>query len=132
MAFIKRKLKQILIGRQHKIYEKEVADKNLSYDRWIREQEKNVGIEDIFSDKITKKLTNGSRMDKYGRSKNKNDGKDAEFGRKCRMVEAAGQKMLLVNYKIFLKMSQRFWMSLCRTLFCFIFTRGRLAGLPLD
>lgn len=101
MAFIKRKLKQILIGRQHKIYEKEVADKNLSYDRWIREQEKNVGIEDIFSDKITKKLTNGSRMDKYGRSKNKNDGKDAEFGRKCRMVEAAGQKMLLVNYKIF-------------------------------
>ena len=34
-------VKQILIRQQDRRYEKKLADKKISYDRWIREQEKN-------------------------------------------------------------------------------------------
>ena len=101
MAFLRRKLKQMLVNKQHKIYEKEVADRDLSYDRWIREQETNVGNGSEFSDKNIKNLTNDSEMEEYGRDRNKNEGKNAEFDRKCRLVELDGKKMLLVNYAYF-------------------------------
>ena len=34
-------VKQILIRQQDRRYEKKLADKKISYDRWIREHEKN-------------------------------------------------------------------------------------------
>ena len=39
MASLKQELKQILVRRQHRIYERELAAKNLTYDEWIRQQE---------------------------------------------------------------------------------------------
>lgn len=45
MASLKQKLKQILINRQHKLYEKEIAEKNLTYDSWIQLQEKKLEVE---------------------------------------------------------------------------------------
>ena len=44
MASLKQELKQILVRRQHRIYERELAAKNLTYDEWIRQQEEKVNI----------------------------------------------------------------------------------------
>lgn len=44
MKFIKKGLKNILVQRQHRIYEKMVRDKDLSYDQWIRQQEEKIEI----------------------------------------------------------------------------------------
>ena len=101
MTFLKQKLKQILINKCHRIYEKEVFDKDLSYDRWIREQEKNVESREEKTDKIDNNLTNDSRMEEYARDKKENDGKNAEYGQNCRLVKADGKKMLLVNCQVF-------------------------------
>ena len=58
MASLKQNLKQLLINRQHKLYEKEVKARNLTYDRWIREQEKQIKIASTFFLKDDKYLTN--------------------------------------------------------------------------
>ena len=101
MTFLKQKLKQILINKCHRIYEKEVFDKDLSYDRWIREQEKNVESREEKTDKIDNNLTNDLRMEEYARDKKENDGKNAEYSKNCRLVKADGKKMLLVNCQVF-------------------------------
>ncbi len=44
MASIKQHLKQILVDRQHRQYEEELASQNETYDNWIRNQEKKLKI----------------------------------------------------------------------------------------
>ena len=61
MASLKQNLKQLLINRQHKLYEKEVKAQNLTYDRWTREQEKEVKIASSILLKDDKCLTNDLR-----------------------------------------------------------------------
>ncbi len=45
MASLKQSLKQILVNKQHKLYEKEVASRNLTYSGWIIKREEKVEIE---------------------------------------------------------------------------------------
>ena len=44
MASIKQQLKQLLINRQYRQYERELAAQNETYDNWIRNQEKKLKI----------------------------------------------------------------------------------------
>lgn len=74
VAYLKQKLKQVLINRQHKLYEKETAEKNLTYDSWIKIQEKNVEIEFPILRKWKKSLTNDSEKVISGSCKNDNAG----------------------------------------------------------
>ena len=90
---MKQKLKQILINKCHRIYEKEVFDKDLSYDRWIREQEKNVENGEEKSDKIDNNLTNDFKMEEYDRDKKENDGDELYLkmtGKMQNMVKIVG------------------------------------------
>lgn len=57
MKFIKKSLKSILVQRQHRIYEKMVRDKDLSYDQWIRQQEEKIEIVPDIMNGDEKKMT---------------------------------------------------------------------------
>lgn len=57
-------LKQILIARQHQKYTKAVISKTYTYDRWMREQEEKVEIEQNLKDIDVKYLTN--EMENFG------------------------------------------------------------------
>lgn len=64
MVSLKRQLKQILVHRQHKLYERELISKNLTYDEWITSQEERLNISTIrIFDK--KKLINDSETKAY-------------------------------------------------------------------
>ncbi|MDE6892268.1 MAG: hypothetical protein K2P50_10780, partial [Lachnospiraceae bacterium] len=64
MVSLKRQLKQILVHRQHKLYERELISKNLTYDEWITSQEERLNISTIrIFDK--KKLINDSKTKAY-------------------------------------------------------------------
>ncbi len=68
-VFLKRKLKQILIGRQHRLYAEKVAAKKLTYDKWIQKKETELEIQTpVF-------VKNESNL--------KNEGLKADFGGKC-------------------------------------------------
>ena len=45
MAIFRKKLKEKLIEKQHKRYEKELSGKKITYEKWIEEQEKILGTE---------------------------------------------------------------------------------------
>ena len=47
MAFLMRKMKELLIRRRHKQYEKAVEEQKLSYNDWIEKKEKEQQIEDV-------------------------------------------------------------------------------------
>lgn len=48
MKFIKHSVKKLLVHRQHREYDKMVAERNLSYDKWIQIQEKTLQLTLIF------------------------------------------------------------------------------------
>jgi len=87
VASIKQSVKQILIRRQHQRYEKEVKSKNLSYDQWIREQERKLGIDDSIVFDNEKCLTNDFLQQIYGGRKLENEGIYSEFAASCRKME---------------------------------------------
>lgn len=61
MAFLMRKMKELLILRQHKQYEKAVEEQKLSYNDWIEKKEKEQKIEDVRVENNWKYLTNEER-----------------------------------------------------------------------
>ncbi len=63
MSFLKRKLKQLLINRQYKLYEKRVLSQNLTYDEWIAQQEKNVKVDKYKLEEKGNFLTNDLETD---------------------------------------------------------------------
>ena len=58
MASLKQSVKQLLVGKQHRDYEKKVFQKKMSYSDWIEKQEKKVEIDNIIVEEKGKSLTN--------------------------------------------------------------------------
>lgn len=58
MSFLKKEIKQLLINRQHKLYEKRVSAQNLTYNEWIEKKEKNVKIDNYKLEEKGNFLTN--------------------------------------------------------------------------
>ncbi len=87
MASLKQNLKQILTDRQHKLYAREVAAKNLTYDSWIREQEKCLEIDSSILVKQNKSLTNDLRMAIFGSCQNENAGNHSKKNELCQLLE---------------------------------------------
>lgn len=92
MASLKQNLKQLLINRQHKLYEKEVKARNLTYDRWIREQEKQIKIASSIFLKDDKCLTNDFEKLLFGGCKDENEGNHSEKSESCRGFAFSGQE----------------------------------------
>lgn len=74
MASLKQGIKQILIQKQHKKYEKEVSDKKLTYDMWIRREEAKLKIDSVIIEKREKNLKNESKNQLNGGIKKGNAG----------------------------------------------------------
>lgn len=100
MKFIKKSLKAALIQRQHRVYEKIVRDKTLSYDQWIRQQEEKVGIVPDITNDNKKILTNDSRETSFGGFKMENEG---NYSSKTNRVEHGKKKAVSINALHFLE-----------------------------
>lgn len=105
MTSLKQNLKQILINRQHRHYEKEVGSKNLTYDRWIREQEKKILIEDTIKSRVGKCPTNDSAFWGFGREDGENDGNHSKCDECCRLVEIIDRDGHILEKKVYLSTS---------------------------
>lgn len=75
---LKDALKKVLTERQHKLYNEELAARKLTYDKWIRQQEKGLEIADIIFDVGEKCLKSESENGSNEIWRNKNEGKLAE------------------------------------------------------
>ena len=73
MTSLKQSVKQILINKQHKIYEKKLSERKMSYSDWISAQEANIKIDNIIVSERKKSLTNDSEMISNGGEINKNE-----------------------------------------------------------
>lgn len=94
MKFIKKSLKSILVQRQHRIYEKMVRDKDLSYDQWIRQQEEKIEIVHGIMGGNEKNLTNDSRGAAFGGLKMENEGNNSS---KTNRVERGKKESVSIN-----------------------------------
>ncbi len=71
---LKKSLKHILTKKQEKRYEKELKEKRMSYDTWIKRLESEIEVESIFVSERGKSLTNDSECDPSESRGAKNDG----------------------------------------------------------
>lgn len=94
MKFIKKSLKRVLVQRQHRVYEKMVREKNLSYDQWIRQQEKKIEIVPDILPGNKKNLTNDCRGASFGGLKMENEGNHSS---EANSVERGKNKDVLIN-----------------------------------
>lgn len=74
MKFIKQNIKKVLINRCHREYAKMVNERNLSYDKWIKIQEKNITIDTLILRNDGKCLTNDGGEMISDRKKLENEG----------------------------------------------------------
>lgn len=91
MTSLKQNLKQILVDIQHKRYEKELLSKNLTYDKWIREQEEKIQVDESFRVNNAKCRTNDFRFRTFGRTEHENDGNYSKSDEWCRLLEVIGR-----------------------------------------
>ena len=105
VASLKHYLKQILVNKQHKLYEKRVSDKNMTYDKWIRELEERSLNRNAIGLKENKYLTNDSECDGFGRAYNENEGNHSKSDECCRLVELVGKKGQMQEKKVYLAVS---------------------------
>ncbi len=87
MDYLKRSVKKILMEQQHKAYKKEVEAKNLNYDSWIRQQEKNLPIDNAISLPFDRCLINDWERVQSGRDKVENGGNPSKFDEDCHILE---------------------------------------------
>lgn len=104
MASLKQSLKQILINNQQKKYDKELSEKKLSYDMWIKRQEEQIRFEDIIVDKSDKCLKNGVLEPYDARNESKNEGFDSEGDIICRFYEVFDSSIGETSKKTFLQL----------------------------
>lgn len=78
MASLKRKIKQILINRQYKLYEKTLKAQKMTYNDWIRQQEEKIKINDQIFGKSGNNLTNDLKMPAYDGRKSRNEGNNSK------------------------------------------------------
>ena len=102
MTDLKQCVKQILINKQHRAYEKEVRVRNLNYDRWIREKEAALKVEESFSSQKAKSLTNDFLTGVFESKENNNEGNPSKYDEFCLKYEIEGQKIVFILPKIFL------------------------------
>lgn len=74
MAFFRQKIKRILIEKQNKLYRREVLEKNITYDKWITEQEKTSRYDCTIYEYKEKSLINGSITKDFASIELKNAG----------------------------------------------------------
>ena len=86
MAGLKQCVKQILVNKQHRAYDREVKARNLSYDRWIREKEDKLGIEESISEQNARSLTNDFLTTVFEGKYKKNEGNNSDFDDFCRKL----------------------------------------------
>lgn len=87
MNQIKKSLKHILTKKQEKRYEKELKEKKMSYDTWIKRLESEIEVESVFMSEEEKCLTNDFGCNSSESCNEKNDGYHAEKGWDCRYFE---------------------------------------------
>lgn len=87
MVSLRRKLKQLLIDKQHRIYEEKAVAKNLTYDSWIREKEREIANAHAITLKNKKSLTNDLKMEGNDRGISEDEGKNARGISDCRIVQ---------------------------------------------
>ena len=90
MASLKQGLKQMLIQRQHRLYEKELTAKNLTYDAWIRQQEQKVNIP-TFPFINSKRLTNELAAVDCGKNHDKSEINNSENGNYIQIMEISDE-----------------------------------------
>ena len=86
MFFLKRNIKRYLISKQHTKYRKEVDQKNVTYDSWIRKKEKELKI---FKTEILlkqKSLTNDFGIEAFDSSPNQNAGNYSNGKNLCQLA----------------------------------------------
>lgn len=74
MTFFRQKIKRILIEKQNKLYRREVLEKNITYDKWITEQEKTSRYDCTIYEYKEKSLINGSITKDFASIELKNAG----------------------------------------------------------
>lgn len=63
MNFLKKEIKQILIGKQHRRYARQVSEKKLSYPEWIARQEEQIITENIIVEDTAFLFLNAARLE---------------------------------------------------------------------
>ena len=81
MTFFRQKIKQKLIEKQHKNYNKEVLKRNITYDKWIEEKEKTLKIDFTINEIERKSQTSGSITEDFGGEKNNYAGIESNNGK---------------------------------------------------
>lgn len=94
MKFIKQSLKKVLIQRQHRVYERIVQEKSLSYDQWIRQQEKKIQIVSDISCGNRKYLTNDCPKTTFAGLQLENEG---NYSYEANPVECKENRIVLIN-----------------------------------
>ena len=92
MASLKQSLKQILINRRQNEYNKELSEKKMSYDTWIRKQEKQILVDDIIVLQSEKCLKNDFEKNDNDRKENQNEGFHSKNEVSCRYFEVFDKK----------------------------------------
>lgn len=78
MKSLKQKMKQLLIEKEHKNYEKQLSEKKMTYADWIEKQERKLQIENIIITEKSNCLTNDIQILEIGGDKSRNEGFYAE------------------------------------------------------
>jgi len=75
---LKKALKQMLIEKQHKLYNEELSARKLTYDMWIKQQEEGLEIAEIISAQQKKCLKKETGITENETLISKNDGELAK------------------------------------------------------
>ena len=92
LTSLKQSLKQILINRRQNEYNKELSEKKMSYDTWIRKQEKQILVDDIIVLQSEKCLKNDFEKNDNDRKENQNEGFHSKNEVSCRYFEVFDKK----------------------------------------
>lgn len=132
MAGLKQCVKQILVNKQHRAYDREVKARNLSYDRWIREKEDKLGIEESISEQNARSLTNDFLTTVFEGKYKKNEGNNSDFDDFCRKFEIEQRNFTVVSPELFsLPVNIRFWKNLNTDVILMPFYYGNISRIAL-
>lgn len=94
---IKQRIKKSLTEVQHRQYEQEVEKRNLTYDRWITQKEKELEIAESIQEKNARSQINDFLRQCYEQNEVENEGIHSEFVKKCCTCTFAGMRFLTVR-----------------------------------
>lgn len=92
MAFLRQKIKQKLIEKQNKLYNKEVLAKNITYDKWIAGKEKTFKCDYTICVKSEKSLINGSITEDFDGRELENAGIKSNYYEEILYLSIVDQK----------------------------------------